>query len=274
MHGDVWHLAQVAGQTFLLASLCCLFSERRGWLLWSAFFFTLACFTRYSLFFSGILFPFVIWVRTRSLRKFFRATLIFAVVFAFGLLIFLYYNYARFGLFFESGASYMKVEVISGVAARLAKTGGVSPLNILPNIYQQVLRIPEFTRTFPFIKLYEHGFGVLWSTPVFLLIFPAMLEVYKTYVNSVKTNMHTVISIACLLAAVLVTTFMFMLPAHGYMQYSARYTLDFQVFVILFLALQPGLFSARLLWGLLAISVYMNIVGAYLFSAFFTKGIS
>jgi hypothetical protein len=274
MHGDVWHLSQVMGQTFLLLSLRALFAEHRAWLMIAAVFFSLAAFTRYTLIFGGLFFPWIIWLRRPSWREFLKHCAVFGGIFTGATALFLYYNYARFGNPFEPGLSFMKLESVSGVAARVAQVGTFSMQNFFPNFYHEILKAPEFSRAFPFIQLDSHGFGVLWGTPFYLLLFPAIRNLYTRYRTGYQVTAHTLISVACLIAAAAMAFFILTLSAHGFMQYSARYSLDFQVFMILFLALKPGYFRPRTLWMFLALSVYMNISGAWLFMKFFTKGIS
>lgn len=274
MHGDIWYLSQVMAQSFLLAAFWLAFSGyRKKWFL-SGFFFAMACYTRYDLIFG--IFPFLtlIHLSTETRPAFFRRCFVFLTTFLILSLFMLAYNYARFENSLELGLSHMKLEQVSGFAQRAAEVGIFSLRNLVENFYQEILKPPDFLRTFPFIYLNSHGFGILWATPVYLLMLPALIRVYSRYRSEEISDRRSLFALSCLVSLIATATFLFLLSGHGFMQYSARYTLDFQLVLILFLALNPGLFNPHLMWILLGISVYMQTTGAFLFAEFFLKGIS
>ncbi len=273
MHGDIWHISQTMAQTFLLAAVWLIFGTRPATLPASGFLFALACFTRYDLIFGFFFFATAIRIREDSNGKLFRRFGYFLTPLLIGGILMLAYNYLRFGNALEMGLSFMKLETMSGFAQRAAEVGKFSFQNILPNFFHEILKPPDFVRIFPFINLDAHGFGILWATPAYLLLFPGIVNLYKQYLSNARPGNISNVAFGCLVAASATAAFLFLLSGHGYMQFSARYTLDFQLFLILILLILTQKLT-RFAWILLVASVYMNTVGAILFMNFFKKGIS
>lgn len=273
MHGDIWHISQVMAQTFLLTAVWLIFGNRPISLPVSGLFFALACFTRYNLIFSFFFFAAVINARQGSRRSILRDLAYFLIPMFVGGILMLIYNYRRFDNALEMGLSFMKLETMSGFAQRASEVGKFSFQNIIPNFFHEILKPPDFVRTFPFINLNEHGFGVLWATPVYLLLFPNLWKLYKDYLSEVSPDNKAIVAFGCLASAAVTAAFLFLLSGHGFMQFSARYTLDFQLFLILPLLILATKLR-RIAWILLICSIYVNTVGAILFMNFFRKGIS
>lgn len=271
MQGDVWHISKIMAQTFLLLAIRLALSENAQKMLLSGLFFSLACSTRSDLMMAGFFFVAVIWLQGTTRQEIVSNVAVFFTPFIVISAANLYYNYVRFGEFFEPGFSYMKLEVESGLADRVQKFGRISVHHLIANFYQEILKPPEFTGAFPFIRGNPHGFGILWATPFFLLTLPVVGRLYMGYKREDHLQPQTIVCAACLLAAASIATVVFLIPGHGYMQFAARYTVDFQIFLILVLALHPGFFSRITLWSLAVLSLYMNLQGAVWFTEFFAK---
>lgn len=273
MQGTVWHMAQTLAQSFLLIAALFIFSQSAQRLVFSGFFFALAAYTRNDTVLGGLFFLSVILAKAGTRRAFLRNAAFFSLPFAVLTILGLFYNYARFGNPWEIGISYMQLEVQSGVAARVAAVGKFSLLNLGENIYQQLLRPPALTATFPFIQMDPHGFGILWATPAYLLLIPLAWRMYKRYYDRLPTRESTVIATGALLSAGAIALFLFLLSGHGFMQYAARYTLDLQLFVFvgMFLLMPTRPMHRGLAWTLLAVSMYMQFSGALLFTEFFRR---
>lgn len=269
MQGTVWHMAQTLAQTFLLIAAINIFAHARPKILVAGIFFALAAYTRNDTVLGALFFLAVILAKSGTRKEFLTRSLIFLLPFAFLSILSLVYNYARFGDPFEIGISYMKLEVQSGVAARVAEVGKFSFQNFWGNIYQQVLKPPGLTGAFPFIEMDPHGFGILWATPAYLLIFPQIWQLYRRYYDKVPSGKNTIIALGALFSACAIAFFLFLLSGHGYKQFAARYMLDVQLFLFIFLFMHAARYPRAVSWTLLAVSVYMNLAGAIIFTNFF-----
>lgn len=269
MQGDVWHLAQLVAQTFLLLAIWLIFSKRTPGVLGAGIAFGLAVYSRYDLVLGAAFFLIVLWSHVKRPRELLRKAFLFLLPFGLFSIVVALYNYARFGDILELGVSYMQLEVKSGIAARVAEVGKISLQNLGPNLYQEFLRPPEFTRSFPYIAIDPHGFGIFWATPALLMVFPLIGQWYLKYRAEPQLDTAGLVSLACLVSYGLIAGFFLLLSGHGFMQFAARYTLDFQIFPILLLALNPGFFSRNILWGLILVSIAVNLSGAVLFTDFF-----
>lgn len=265
MQGDVWHLAQILGQTFLLLTGISFFAKSPALRAVAGITFALACFTRLNLVTAGTFFLVIMWSERTSLRLFTVQVLRFFAPYTLLSILQLMFNKARFDNFFEPGFSYMKMEVASGVAHRIEQYGKISVFNIPHNFFLEILKTPDFSHKFPFINLNPHGFGMLWATPFFLLLFPVCWRLYRDYRNYEVRTPRSELAVAALCTSGIMALAIFLLPGHGYQQYAARYTLDFQLFTFIAIFAFESLYSDKVMWYLTAASAYMNICGAFLF---------
>ncbi|MBV6494810.1 MAG: hypothetical protein LDLANPLL_02847 [Turneriella sp.] len=271
MLGDVWHITAICGQTFLLAALAAMLSEKVGWRIGAAIFFALAVFTRLNLVMAAPFFAYFLWREKKSISHFFYKGVLFALpTIALGIL-YLLYNQARFGNMLELGVSYMKLEVVSGVAERAAKYGGLSIYNFLHNFYTELLRPIDLVRHFPFIEVNPHGFGLFWATPLFALVFVKARDLYRVYKKQTSPTDSDRFTLAALLTALFMAVVIFLIPSSGYMQFGARYTLDFQVFLFIAIGMSIGHFSHKTLWSLAILSMWIQFTGSILFLRIFKQ---
>ncbi|HRP68748.1 MAG TPA: hypothetical protein PLY93_04390, partial [Turneriella sp.] len=184
-------------------------------------------------------------------------------------LLYLLYNHARFDNPLELGVSYMKLEVVSGVSQRAAMYGNVSLHHFFRNFYSELLRPIDLVRYFPFIEVNPHGFGLFWATPLFGLVFVKARDLYRVYKNRMSPTDGDRLALAALATVVSMATIIFLIPSSGYMQFGARYTLDFQVFLFIAIGILAGRFHRRILWSLAVISLWIQFIGAVLFLKIF-----
>lgn len=269
MQGSAWYIAQLFGQAFLLLSLILLFSQARGSLLAAGCAFAMAVYSRFDLLMGGVFVAAVIAIRAPTKIAFIRHCAQFSVIPIFATLAYLAYNYARFGNALEIGTSYLKFEAASGVAAQIQKYGKVSLLHWPQNFYAEILKFPALERKFPFISMDPHGFGMLWATPYFLLVIPVVLKIHREYLGGENRGVIHQLAVASLAAALMISLVIFSIPGYGYVQYGARYTLDFQVFLVIVFFLYNGAFSDFWSRVLLVVSVGVNFIGAVFFTKYF-----
>ena len=269
MQGDVWHLAQIIGQGFLITTGLLLLAQR-PWLRYLAgVAFALACYTRLNLVTAAPFFVCMLWLERKTLREFAQRTFVSVVPYVFFSLCAFLYNKNRFDDGFEAGFSFMKMEIASGVAETVARYGKVSLSNISFNFFHELLSPPDFLREFPFIKMNPHGFGMFWATPFFLLLIPAVYRLYREYYAGHERDNRSRLALWALFTTALMAFAIFLLPGHGYQQYAARYTLDFQIFIFIAVGIFPGSHRRLYLWTLALASVAMNFIGALLFTRHF-----
>ena len=155
----------------------------------------------------------------------------------------------------------------------------MSPVYIPYNFFTEVLMPVPLKTEFPFIHFDSRGFGFLWVSPLFFMIFPAMYyfsAAFKKHVLKKKTKgkaymtrEDTIVMSGAALSAVLMALVIFMIMGNGYAQFGARYTLDFHLMIILFmmflLKVWRGKTFYRVSLVLLFLSLYINYYGAKVF---------
>lgn len=231
--GSTWFISQVIAQTFLLASI---YSAIRGksWVL-TGLFFALAVYTRNNLIFGALFFPFLYGALYpgRPFVKWLRDGLSFAIPVLLCSALNGWYNWARFGDPFENGLSY---HLMDDYFRPLFNQWGYFSWHYFPhNFYTEVLHAPTLVSTFPFLMEEPEGFGFLWASPFFFWLFPALaLWVYRIVTRKGSAS-YWLVTTGSLLAAIPIACTIFMIMGTGWRQFGARYTLDFQLFLLLFL---------------------------------------
>lgn len=256
--GSVWLVSQIMAQTFLLASILILISLKHSTstFLFSGIFFALAVYTRNHLIFSiflivGLSLP---GNDFRNIKPIIKRGMIFILPFLVFSFLNCWYNYARFGDIFENGIRY---HLMDPYFVEKYKQYGFMSWHYLPhNFYTEVLRMPSIDSTFPFIVKEPEGFGFIWGSPFFLLLMPVLFLKAGNFEKKVKDipeirfiktgNIISLFSIALII---------FLIMGTGWVQFCARYTLDFYIFLIIAL-----LFS----WKYLLTIPYFRIISIVL----------
>jgi hypothetical protein len=278
MVGSVWFVSQIMGQTFLLVSLLVLtFPASSLRLLLSGVFYGLAIHTRNDLVFAGILHAaFYLdglrngWSRSAVVKD---LSLFLAVPAALTAL-YAAYNAARFGgSFWENGIRYhhMAPHFIQSYGQH-----GFLSFHYLPyNIYTEVIKPFIFSPQFPFFTGEAEGFGFLWVSPVFIVVFP-LLYVFATSFRGARdradpglagvlTAKDQVVMGAALASSILVALIIFSIMGTGWIQFGARYTLDFcaplAMFCLFGFKVWRSRFFRAVMAVLLAISIWVNYFG-------------
>jgi hypothetical protein len=247
--GRVWFTAQQIGFLFVgLAYLTAIQGKGK-----SAFFATgllIACamLTRNHLLFTGI------WPVWHLLKKNWNIKPRPYTSFAFFLLpvlilglLFLWYNFARFGSPFELGIRYHKMNPL--FVEDYQKYGAFN-LHYLPtNFFYQYIRYP-----FPFTEETVMGGSLFLLSPVFFFIFPAIVYRYRS------------MDMWMLLVSILATSVpILLLMGTGWVQFGPRYTFDFTVPLLLLTALGVRFASKRMLVVLALIAIVQYFVGTLFF---------
>jgi hypothetical protein len=277
LSGTVWLISQVMAQTFLMAAICQLLDSHKktSKYLLAGLWFALAVYTRNDLVFSGLFMAVLIYedFQRGIWNKAFLSNLgIFSIFFIVFSLLNLEYNYLRFGNPFDNGANYHLMSDI--FKEKFEKWGYLSTHYIPRNIYYEVFKMPELTSTFPFIKMDFDGFGLLWVSPLFLLLFPSLylfLRKFKSQksISALIANGNLIVG-AAILTIIPIAFTIFTVMGTGEYQFGARYTLDFHVFLC-FLLLPVIEQFYRKSWFrvtclvLISVSCYLNAIGIFLY---------
>ena len=264
--GAVWQVSQIMAQTFLLLAIYTFISitAKHKRLLIAGLFFACAVYTRNHFLLA---FPFFVGyeLATKTDLKWqhlFKSYVLFIMPFFVFSLFNAWYNYARFGDCFENG---LKYHLMSDYFKPLFFKHGYFSVSYYPhNFYTEVLHWPSFKSQFPYILKEPEGFGFIWGSPFYLLLIPALVLVVK---NKIASS-NRILILASLLSVFFMSTIIFSIMGTGWVQFCARYTLDFQFFLVLMLVLLWPQLSIR--WwikptALLLVlgSIGMQYLGAY-----------
>ncbi|MBY0426781.1 MAG: hypothetical protein K2Q22_14190 [Cytophagales bacterium] len=275
MVSSVWFFSQVIAQTFLLTSILIFISRFSNlYLFLSGLFWAFACYSRNGLVFSVFFFLAIFWVNFNykfSINNFFTKGLIFFLPFLIFTIFNLYYNKIRFGDFFENGIQYHNMS--SYFFDNYQKYGYFSKHYLLYNFFIEIISTPPFIKEFPYFGNNDEGFGLLWVSPIFWMLFPVAYNFVSTLELKEKSNFlksDKVILVGLILTIVFIAGIIFSIMGTGWVQFGARYTLDFQIFLVLFILyifkiLSQSIFLYLILFTLLLLSLFINYVGVVYF---------
>lgn len=235
--GSVWFVSQIMALTFLLSSIL-IFLTKRGLisLLTSGLLFGLAAYTRNHLVFSAFFFMFLYFALNpkEKLKTCLKNGTFFIIPFIALSILNLWYNYARFNNVFENGINY---HIMHPYFLNNFNQHGYFSYHYIPyNFFVEVLHFPTLLLHSPFIKHEPEGFGFIWGSPLFLLLLPVFVIYIKSWFGKQVNNSETqLIKTGTIAATIPIALVIFSIMGTGWMQFCARYTLDFQFFLVVFL---------------------------------------
>ena len=245
LFGRVWFTAQLLG--FLFVGFAYLAAIRlKGGLAFFVSGLLIACamITRNHLLFTGL------WPAWYLLRKnwdnrprLYASFALFVLpIFLLGLL-FLGYNFTRFGSPFELGIQYHRM---SRMFVEDYQRYGAFHIQYLPiNFFYQYIYYP-----LPYTSETSMGGSLFLLSPVFFYVFPAIRHLYRRVDTWV------------LLVSVLATSIpILLLMGTGWVQFGPRYTLDFTIPLLLLTAQGIQFASKSILIGLSLLSIAQYFIG-------------
>ncbi len=275
MVGSVWFISQIMAQTFLLASIIFILKspDIRGFFI-SGLFYSMAVYTKNDLLFS-VFFMISVWIilnKETKQRNFYLLIAFLIPFIVFSILNFIY-NYVRFGNILENGIKYHRMA--SCFKQNYINHGYLSLFYIPYNFFTEVLLPPPFKSTYPFFGYNPEGFGFLWNSPLFFLTIPIFCVVLKKIFN-MKENNHIlknndiILLSGAFLSLVFISIIIFSIMGTGWVQFASRYSLDYQIFVFIFLLYAFKLYRDKRWFYpaviiLFIISFYMNYNGVKYF---------
>ena len=269
-NSEVWHVSQIMAQTALLGAVVAFLFGRH--LMITGTLFALAVYTRNDLVFAGLFFLALhraLYPQRRGWTLIQHGAL-FVVPFMIATGLNAWYNWARFGDPTENGLAYHQM---SDYFHENFEQHGYFSIHYLPhNFWVEMLRPPAFSRDIPFLGYDPEGFGMLWASPLFFLVLPAGAIWLRRLMGvrggaSGDLRGYWWISGGSLAAAIPIALTIFLVMGTGWMQWGARYTLDFQAFFLFFVVaawpqMQQWKGTRVIAAGLIALSLYVQLVGA------------
>lgn len=247
-----WYFAHVVASTCLILSVYFTLVKPRP--LLSGLFFSFAFLTRISVSLGVIFFLSYYFIFEKKI--FIKRVVRFVIPVFFGILIFFWYNYARFGNIFETGYKYQIMGIPEIVASR--DIGMWSLKHFPTNLYLFLLKTPiliyaDGSKVIQGIRPSHWGMSFLFTTPVLLLIL----------FSDIKNKLN----IISLFSAFSIAIFLFGSYGLGAYQYGYRFALDFQVFLFLIIA---SLFKKKEMSVFTMLFIYASFLfNLYMIVAFF-----
>ncbi len=277
MLGSIWCMAQVCAQTYLLLAL--IFALRPpsiANIIWTSVFFALACYSRNHLLFGYGLIGAIQWYQWAgdSWRQKFGKLAWFALPFGLFSLLNLWYNYARFDDAFNNGMEYQMMSEY--LIDDFRKYGFFNLHYLSTNVWVQLLSPPIYKASFPFFKLGwdKIGFSFFWASPLFLLMLPAWFFAIRESLRKTGTSLLSLrdrhLMLGATLSLLAIATPIMLNIAPGWRQFASRYSLDYQVFMVVLILFLFKLWGDRRWWwplvGILVfLSLYVNYFGTYMY---------
>lgn len=263
--GTVWFTSQIISIFYLLISLMGIIkfsnSKRIIFLIISSVFLGLAINSRNTLIFyiplflTFLLLPYI--QKKESLQSFLKNFIIFSTLGSFILVLNLFYNYFRFGSFFENG--YQMHHFATHFAKDQLQYGFLNSHYLPKNFFYMFLNIPNWTNQFPFFVFNTEGNSIFFTSPILLLI---ILLIRKKYWQTITSKL---INFSIIIGSISTILILLLFWGTGWVQFGNRYSLDIiPLFIlILFQVIQDIPFT--LIMILIIISIFINYLGTVWF---------
>jgi len=259
--GRIWYTNQIFATTFLFLFYFFFFKYLNTGKLYhivmSIAFFCLACLTRYSLFFNGLLLAYLFWDSKMTGKRIeLRLLISVGVMLLFFVCLAAFYNYLKFQNILEVGYRYLQG---SRRYAVILKSGIILSFKYFwYNIYYYFLNPIYFSLSKHILRVNGEGNSVLMVYPSLLLV-PVLFFKFKQF-DAKKRFFALTVSIAALFTL----TFLMLYFATGYVQFGNRYFFDaFPLFFLLLVLVIPYIPKpvqlVLLIWG-----IGINFWGAYI----------
>jgi hypothetical protein len=212
MLGDVWFLAHVSAVCFTLLALVELAGRRRGWLV--ALFAACAFESRFSMALAVPVYAYLLLSRPDRSREAAKNAASFAGVLAGVAVLWVWYNFARWGVWNDIGYAAWYHQDEAGMP-----TGSPFRLEYLRyQLWSFFVQMPTQLSAFPGLRPEYSGVALTWTSPALVLAFFA------------RTPGRWVIALWA--ATVLTAAPNFLYYVNGYAQFGMRHALDFEPFLV------------------------------------------
>ena len=250
MLGDVWFIAHVASVACAFLALAELTGRRRGSLVGLAL--VAAVFSRFALVLAIPVFAWLV-LRERTPDERRRAAIGFGAVIAAGAVLWVAYNQARWGVWYDIGYAAWYHQDSAGSPAG-------SPFQLRYFTYQLwsfFVQGPQYLATMPFVVPTMNGIAMTWTSPALAI--------------ALFARRPRPLVIGLWLATLLVAGPSFIYYVNGYAQFGMRHALDFEPFVVVLMALAipvrvPLLAKVSIAW-----SVAVGFWGIWFWNVFYRR---
>jgi hypothetical protein len=248
MLGDVWFIAHVAAVACTFVALAELVGKRRSWIV--ALGAVAAVFSRFAL---VLAIPVYAWLvlRERDPRERRRAAIGFCGVVACGAAIWVWYNLARWGVWYDVGYTDWYHQDTAG-----SPVGSPFQLRYFAYELQSFfVQGPQFGAVWPYVVPTYNGVAMTWTSPALVL------AVFARRPRALVAGMWA--------ATLLVAGPSFLYYVNGYAQFGMRHALDFEPFVIVLMALAfpqrlPAIGKVLIAW-----SAVVGLWGIWFWNTFY-----
>lgn len=176
-----------------------------------------------------------------------RGSTLFLAINALGVVIYLAYNFLRFGDFMQPGYRLLSM---AGPSAETVARWGFFNLQYIPeHVYTMVFRAPELIATAPYLRPSPLGMSLLFTSPLTLRVLFAPVP------------RHAWVHWGVLIAALTIPILLFF--STGWVQFGYRYSLDWWVFLLVLVAHALNGQLRRVDYALLCGGIIMNALGVY-----------
>jgi hypothetical protein len=259
--GRIWYTNQIFATTFLLLFYIFFFKYLNTGKLYlivvSVAFFCLACLTRYTLLFNGLLLTYLFW-HSKMTGKKIELQLLISVALTllfFGCLA-AFYNYLKFQNILEVGYRFLHG---SRRFAAIIKSGSILSFKYFwYNFFYYFLNPIYFSLSKHVLRVSGEGNSILMAYPSLLLL-PVLFFKFKQFDAKKRLFVLTVG-----VAALITLTFLLLYFATGYVQFGNRYFFDafplfFLLLVLVIQYIPKPVQLVLLIWG-----IVINFWGAYI----------
>lgn len=240
MLGDVWFIAHVSAVAFTMLALMELAGGRRGWLvaLWAACAFE----SRFSLVLAIPVYAYMLGNK--------RALLSFGGVIAATAALWVSYNLARWGVWYDIGYTQWYHQDQAGMPY-----GAPFKLQYLPyQLWSFFVDAPERIPVFPWLRPTMNGVALTWTSPALVLALFARRP--KLWIWPMWA------------ATLLVAAPNFVYYVNGFAQFGMRHALDFEPFAIVLMMLAVREKMPRWGYALIAYSIAVGIWGCWYWNVY------
>jgi len=244
MLGDVWFIAHVSAVCFTLLALAECLGKKRGWLV--ALFGACAVLSRFDLVLALPVYAYLLQSR--------RTLAVFAATLAPFVLFWVWYNFARWGTWYDIGYTAWYHQDQAG-----SPVGSPFQLRYFPyQLWSFFVQTPVPIPRYPYLEPTYNGVALTWTSPALLLAFFARAP--RNWL------------VAMWAAVILTAAPNFVYYVNGYAQFGMRHALDFEPFlvVLMFMAMREN--AARWMnvaaYALIAYSVAVGLWGCWFWNSF------
>lgn len=248
MLGDVWFLAHVSAACFTMLALVECAGKKRGWLV--GIFAACAVLSRFDLVLALPVYAYLLQSR--------RAIGIMAASLAPFALFWVWYNFARWGTWYDIGYTAWYHQDQAG-----SPVGSPFQLRYFPyQLWSFFVQAPAFLPAYPWLQPSYSGVALTWTSPALVLAFFARAP--RNWL------------LAMWAATILIAAPNFVYYVNGFAQFGMRHALDFEPFLValMFMAFRENLarWIVAIAYALMAYSIAVGLWGCWFWNSFIRTG--